>query len=236
MMLAKLIEKCPITFKLIRSLGSLNPGLMVQDKETCRMYFRQVVDALANRLAEHECEPVINQYEAFLVTIPMTGSDEFAQFDWKKMRLNEFLLPNSSLWSRPSLFCRTVRLLSRGCLDQGVGGWESPVEVTGSSETGLWLCEAPWWSAWGSSVKGTSPSSFFQSLQTASGEAAWVLRSQRSWAINERPPWIPLMALRWKSKRLGMTSAHSLEKLINFQKKQSVAMAMLRRHWVLLLR
>ena len=93
--LTKLLEKSPISFKLLRALSCLNPCLMVSNPASCRSNFKVVMDSLlqSNRVTELNCEAIIRDYEAFLDNIPQAGSDDFSSFSWRKDRLDDFLLP-----------------------------------------------------------------------------------------------------------------------------------------------
>ena len=94
-MVAKLLEKIPVSYQLLMALSCLNSNLMATDSSLCRAFFKRVIDSLlrTKRVAEQSCDAIISEYEVFLDSIPQSGSAEFTAYNWRKDRLDNFLLP-----------------------------------------------------------------------------------------------------------------------------------------------
>lgn len=92
----KILQKCPISYAIVRNLTSLNPQKMVLKPEECLSKFKKIVGFLenCNRLKGSDCDAVIAQYMSFLEDIPNIGSGIFSSFDHKSenCRLDEFFM------------------------------------------------------------------------------------------------------------------------------------------------
>ena len=82
-LLKKLLEKCPITYSLVRHLSCLNPVKMASQKEACSNKFKKVLTLLlnSNRVEEKDCDTLLQQYSMFLDSIPAFGTNKFANFN-----------------------------------------------------------------------------------------------------------------------------------------------------------
>jgi len=108
--LKKLLAKCPLNFPLVQALSCLSPNLMVTDSGACRCKFRKMLDALvkANRVQEQDCDEAVRQFESFLDSVPVLGSDEFTSFNRKTDRLDSFLLDR--LQARPDKYALLIKV------------------------------------------------------------------------------------------------------------------------------
>ena len=81
-LLEKMLEKCPVTYSLVRHLSCLNPVKMASNKEACSEKFKKVLRLLVNadRVKEEECDTLLQQFAMFLDNIPVFGSERFANF------------------------------------------------------------------------------------------------------------------------------------------------------------
>ena len=82
-LLSKLLEKCPVTYSLVRHSICFHPQKMVKDKDGSLAHFKKVLTLLVNhnRVAEKDCDPLIEEYNLFLDKIPEIGISKFKDFD-----------------------------------------------------------------------------------------------------------------------------------------------------------
>lgn len=76
-LLEKMLEKCPVSYSLVRHLSCLNPVKMASNKEACSVKFKKVLRLLVNaeRVKEEECDTlpatvcydVLGQHSSFWV-------------------------------------------------------------------------------------------------------------------------------------------------------------------------
>ena len=80
-LLEKMSEKCLVSYSLMRHLWSLNPVKMASNKEACSANFKKVLRLLVNaeRVKEKECDALLHQFAMFWDTIPVFGSERFAE-------------------------------------------------------------------------------------------------------------------------------------------------------------
>lgn len=90
--LKKLLQKCPVTYPLVRYMVALNPKEMQANPQLCRKLFRQILTVLlsANRVKESDCDAILEQYSIFLDHIPAMGSQKFEGFNVKTDRIDDF--------------------------------------------------------------------------------------------------------------------------------------------------
>ena len=100
----KMLNKCPISYSLVRNLSSLDPKKMATDPDGCRSKF--------NKVREDECDMILEQYTTFLDNIPLFGSDQFKSFNHSLEcnRLDELLISHMSE-TKYSLLLKVIRLI-----------------------------------------------------------------------------------------------------------------------------
>ena len=78
----KVLEKCPASYSLFRHLSCLNPVKMTSNKKDCSAKLKKVLKLLVNaeRVEEEECDTLLQQFFIFLDSIPVFGSERFANF------------------------------------------------------------------------------------------------------------------------------------------------------------
>ena len=81
-LLEKILEKCPVSYSLVRHLSCLNPVKMASNKENCSAKFKKVLRLLiyAERVEEEDCNTLLQQFATFLESIPDFESERFANF------------------------------------------------------------------------------------------------------------------------------------------------------------
>ena len=81
-LLEKMLEKCLASYSLVRHLSRLNPVEMAPNKDACSAKFKKVLRLLVNaeRVKEEECDTLLQQFAMFLDSIPVFGSERFANF------------------------------------------------------------------------------------------------------------------------------------------------------------
>ena len=81
-LLEKMLEKCPVSYSLGQHLSCLNPVKMASNNEACSVKFKKVLRLLVNaeRVKEEECDTLLQQFAMFLYSIPVFGSERFANF------------------------------------------------------------------------------------------------------------------------------------------------------------
>lgn len=92
-LLKKLLEKCPVTYSLVKNLSILDPREMVSSGDACKVKLKKVLDYLVtcNRVKERECDEIIRQYSDFIdCTIPFVGTEKFSGFNPNNDRVDEF--------------------------------------------------------------------------------------------------------------------------------------------------
>ena len=108
------LNKCPISYSLVRNLSSLDPKKMATDPDGCRSKFKKVISFLAasNKVREDECDMILEQYTTFLDNIPSFGSDQFKTFNHSLEcnRLDELLISHMSE-TKYSLLLKVIRLI-----------------------------------------------------------------------------------------------------------------------------
>ena len=108
------LNKCPISYSLVRNLSSLDPMKMATDPDGCRSKFKKVISFLAasNKVREDECDVILEQYTIFLDNIPLFGSDQFKTFNHSLEcnRLDELLFSHMSE-TKYSLLLKVIRLI-----------------------------------------------------------------------------------------------------------------------------
>ena len=94
--LKKVLNKCPLTYSLVKNLSSLNPKAMAAIPDECRAHFKKVVALLeANKkVREDDCDRILIQYGHFLDQIPVIGSEQFVGFSHQSEhnRVDEFFM------------------------------------------------------------------------------------------------------------------------------------------------
>ena len=59
-LLEKMLEKCPVSYSLVRHLSCLNPVKMASNKEACSVKFKKV---LRLRVKEEECDTFLQKFK-----------------------------------------------------------------------------------------------------------------------------------------------------------------------------
>ena len=67
-LLEKMLQKCPVSYSLVRHLSCLNPVKMASNKEALRLLVN------AERVKEEECDTFLQKFAMFLDSIPVFGS------------------------------------------------------------------------------------------------------------------------------------------------------------------
>lgn len=88
----KLQERCPLKYIFVRSLSSLVPKNMVNNKDKVVVMFAKVIDKLYENkhLSANESDKAKLQYEEFLKDIVTRHQEKFVEFDMNKDRLDHF--------------------------------------------------------------------------------------------------------------------------------------------------
>ena len=104
-LLEKMLEKCPASYSL-RHLSCLNPVKMASNKEACSAKFKKVLRLLVNaeRVKEEECDTLLQQFAMFLDSIPVFGSERFANFQSAEDRVDTLFFECMANESYKSLF------------------------------------------------------------------------------------------------------------------------------------
>ena len=117
-LLEKMLEKCPVTYSLVRHLSCLNPVKMASNKEACSEKFKKVLRLLVNaeRVKEEECDTLLQQFAMFLDSIPVFGSERFANFQSAEDRVDTLFFECMANESYKSLFSvvKLILILSHG--------------------------------------------------------------------------------------------------------------------------
>lgn len=82
-LLKKMLQKCPVSYSLVRHLCCLNPVMMATKKDDCSRKFKKVLTLLLNsgRVEDKDCDTLLQQYGMFLDNIPVFGNYRFADFN-----------------------------------------------------------------------------------------------------------------------------------------------------------
>ena len=82
-LLKKMLQKCPVSYFLVRHLSCLNPVMMATKKEDCLSKFKKVLTLLLNsgRVKDNDCDTLLQQYGMFVDNIPVFGNHRFADFN-----------------------------------------------------------------------------------------------------------------------------------------------------------
>jgi len=114
---AKILEKAPITYPLTRLLCCLNPSIMATDstKAVCKLKGLLTLLAKASRVSWRECDSLKMEFSDFVCGLEGNRKQQFAEFSPSTQRLDEFLCANmrpdcASAWK----IVQTVMLLSHG--------------------------------------------------------------------------------------------------------------------------
>ena len=117
-LLEKMLEKCPVTYSLVRHLSCLNPVKMASNKEACSEKFKKVLRLLVNadRVKEEECDTLLQQFAMFLDNIPVFGSERFANFQSAVDRVDTLFFECMANESYKDLFSvvKLILILSHG--------------------------------------------------------------------------------------------------------------------------
>ena len=112
-LLENMLEKCPASYSLVRHLSCLNPVKMASNKEDSLAKFKKVLRLLVNaeRVEEEECDTLLQQFAMFLESIPVFGSERFANFQSAEDRLDTLFFECMANESYKSLFSDVKRIL-----------------------------------------------------------------------------------------------------------------------------
>ena len=107
-----MLEKCPVSYSLVQHLSCLNPVKMVSNKEAGSVKFKKVLTLLVNaqRVKEEECDTLLQQFAMFLDSIPVFGSETFANFQSAEDRVDTLFYECMANESYKSLF-NVVKLI-----------------------------------------------------------------------------------------------------------------------------
>ena len=116
--LEKMLEKSPASYSLFQHLSCLNPVKIASNKETCSAKFKKVLRLLVNakRVKEEECDTILQQFAIFLDSIPVFGSERFANFQSAEDRVDTLFFECMANESYKSLFSvvKLILILSHG--------------------------------------------------------------------------------------------------------------------------
>ena len=119
--LKKLLQKCPLSYSLVRNMSSLDPRQMAKpgNKTLCRAKFKKVVSVMcsAKKVKGDNADEVVQQYSSFLDNIPNYGSEKFVKFSLKNDRIDELLsscLKEDDTYSKLWDLLQTLLVLSHG--------------------------------------------------------------------------------------------------------------------------
>ena len=92
----KVLFKCPIVYSLVRNLSCLSPKEMATNPDAAKTKFKKVMVLLSSnqRVKDDDCDQIIQQYTAFVDSIPAFGSEKFLTFTHTSEhdRVDELLL------------------------------------------------------------------------------------------------------------------------------------------------
>ena len=114
----KVLENCPASYSLFRHLSCLNPVKMASNKKDCSEKLKKVLKLLVNaeRVEEEECDTLLQQFVIFLDSIPVFGSERFANFQSAEDRMDTLFFECMANESYKSLFSvvKLILILSHG--------------------------------------------------------------------------------------------------------------------------
>ena len=93
-MVAKLLERCPLKYSLVRYLAALTPRKLVSGSTDSGGKFDKILQALmnANWRTSEQCDELLSQYKGFCVDMRQQHVEEFKAFSPDKdNRLDTFL-------------------------------------------------------------------------------------------------------------------------------------------------
>ena len=101
-----MLEKCPASYSLVRHSSCINPVTMASSKEACSAKFKKVLRLLVNavRVKEEECDTILQKFSMFLDSIPVFGSERFANFQSAEDRVDTLFFECMANESYKSLF------------------------------------------------------------------------------------------------------------------------------------
>ena len=87
---------------------------MASNKETCSAKFKEVLRLQVNaeRVKEGECDTLLQQFAMFLDSIPVFGSERFANFQSAEDRVDTLFFECMANESYKSLFSDVKRILT----------------------------------------------------------------------------------------------------------------------------
>ena len=116
--LEKMLEKSPASYSLFQHLSCLNPVKIASNKVACSAKFKKVLRLLVNakRVKEEECDTILQQFAIFLDSIPVFGSERFANSQSAEDRLDTLFFECMANESYKSLFSvvKLILILSHG--------------------------------------------------------------------------------------------------------------------------
>lgn len=119
-MVAKLLEKAPIKYPLVRALSCFDPRVLAASEvKTVKSSMKNIVDCLveADRLQESQCDDIMNEFEHFAADTVPKSKQMFASFDPSADRLDKFMhevLSNDTRYSKLWKVVQKLLLLSHG--------------------------------------------------------------------------------------------------------------------------
>lgn len=114
--LAKILEKCPLKYSIVRNMACLNPTKMVTDASMSCKRFEKVLESLmsAGWLSPAQCDDILAQYKTYVreMSSPARGDrGDFAEFDPSNARVDVFFRDHSMQEDRFAKLWQTVKLL-----------------------------------------------------------------------------------------------------------------------------
>lgn len=87
----KLLNKCPLSYSLVRNISCLNPNYIATNPSGCQTKFKRVLVVLknANKVGD-DCDIIAEQYYQFVDSVPSIGKDKFLNFSKESDRLDIF--------------------------------------------------------------------------------------------------------------------------------------------------
>jgi len=116
---AKLLNKSPLKYSLVRNLSCLDPRQMISNRQDCSKKFKDVITKLVEvkRLMEKQCDDVIWQYNSFLDTGLQNDRQECVDFHPGSGRVDELfhrLMANKDEYSKLWYVVKLLLLISHG--------------------------------------------------------------------------------------------------------------------------
>ena len=111
----KVLNKCPLSYSLVRNLSSLNPKAMAARPDECRAHFKKVIALLEcnKKVREEDCDCILIQYGHFLDQIPVIGSEQFAGFSHQSEhdRVDTFFMTHLQGEDKYSQLVKVIKLI-----------------------------------------------------------------------------------------------------------------------------